>query len=162
MMYVIQCRTGRELVIGQVLIRLGYDIKIPEKYMFIRRAGEWKKERHLVFTGYIFLESGTVLSAEDYYKIKKADGVINFIGQGEPKTLTETERQYVNWLWNKAKPLEPSNVYVTREGQKMVMSGPLKNYRGEYVDINVRQRRAKVLISICGRKYKVTLPITII
>ena len=44
----------------------------------------------------------------------------------------------------------------------MLMSGPLKRYGGEWAAIDVRQKRAKVFVTICGKRYKVTLPIEVI
>ena len=88
MMYVVQTKTGCELSSGVLLRRLGFNIKIPEKLMNIRRGGTWRLEKKLVFTGYIFLESDKSITEKDYYKVKNTDGVINFIGR-------ENRRQYV-------------------------------------------------------------------
>lgn len=162
MMYVIQTKTGCELSSGDILSKCGFNIKIPEKLMSIRRCGVWKSEKKLVFTGYIFLETDSSITAEDYYKVKNTDGVINFIGKGKPQSIYETEIPFINWLWNNGKPIEPSKVFVTVDGRKMIMSGPLRKYCGEYASIDIRQRRAKTVISICGIKHKVTLPIELI
>ena len=76
--------------------------------------------------------------------------------------MYECETGYINWLWNNGKPIEPSKVFVTSGGEKMIMSGPLKKYSGEYAEIDIRQRRAKIKIPICGVYRNVTLPIEII
>ena len=55
-MYVIQTKAGCELSAGELLRRKGFNVKIPEKLMYIRRGGLWKLERHLIFTRYIFLD----------------------------------------------------------------------------------------------------------
>lgn len=162
MMYVIQTKTGCELSSGVLLRRLGFNIKIPEKLMSIRRGGVWKSEKKLVFIGYIFLETDRFITVKDYYKVKNTDGVINFIGKGKPQTIYETEVPFINWLWNNGKTIEPSRVFVTVDGRKMIMSGPLRKYSGEYASIDIRQRRAKTVITICGIKHKVTLPIKLI
>lgn len=130
--------------------------------MSIRRSGVWKSEKKLVFIGYIFLETDRYITVKDYYKVKNTDGVINFIGKGKPQTIYETEVPFINWLWNNGKPIEPSRVFVTVDGRKMIMSGPLRKYGGEYASIDIRQRRAKTVITICGIKHKVTLPIELI
>ena len=162
MMYVVQTKTGCELSSGVLLKRLGFNIKIPEKLMSIRRGGIWRLEKKLVFTGYIFLESDKSITEKDYYKVKNTDGVINFIGKGKPQAIRENEIPFINWLWNNGKPIEPARVFVTVDGRKMIMSGPLRKYGGEYASIDIRQRRAKTVISICGIKHKVTLPIELI
>ena len=111
MMYVVQTKTGCELSYGVLLKRLGFNIKIPEKLMSIRRGGIWRLEKKLVFTGYIFLESDKSITEKDYYKVKNTDGVINFIGKGKPQEIRENEIPFINWLWNNGKPIEPSRVF---------------------------------------------------
>ena len=161
-MYVIQTKTGCELSVSKALKRLGFDIKAPEKIMNIRHGGVWRNQKYLIFTGYIFLDMNKEITPEDYYSIKNTDGVINFLGKGKPSIMTEDERQYINWLWNGGDPIKPSKVYKTVTGAIMVMSGMLKKYPGEYIDFDIRRRRAKVKISFCGVQKKVTLPIEII
>ena len=162
MMYVIQTKSGYELSVSNVLKRLGFDIKVPEKIMSIHRQGKWVEQKYLVFTGYIFIEITGEITPHIYYSIKNTDGVINFLGKGTPTPITEVERQYINWLWNNDEPIKPSKVFKTNAGATMVMSGMLKRYPGEYIDFDIRHRRAKVKISFCGVQKKVTLPIKII
>ena len=161
MMYVIQTKTNCEQSAAEFLRTKGFKIKVPEKLMYIRRGGLWKLERHLVFTRYIFLDIDN-LKPETYYRIKNSDGVINFIGGGNPQSMYMQESRYIDWLWNNGQPIEPSKVFVTAGGEKMIMSGPLKKYSGEYADIDIRQRRAKIKIPICGVYKNVTLPLEII
>ncbi len=159
MMYVIQTKSGCELSVSNVLEKLGFNVKVPEKIMSIRQGGIWKSQKYLIFTGYVFLEIAGEIAPHIYYSIKNTDGVINFLGKGNPSHITEAERQHINWLWNDGNPIEPSKVYKTVTGAIMVMSGTLKKYPGEYVDFDIRHRRAKVKISFGGVQKKVTLPI---
>jgi transcriptional antiterminator NusG len=75
--------------------------------------------------------------------------------------MTEPERQYINWLWNGGKPIEPSKVYVTSDGQKLFLSGALRKYSGEAA-IDIRRRRVKISISICGVYRRITFPIELV
>lgn len=134
MMYVIQTKAGCELSAGDLLKRKGFNVKIPEKLMYIRRGGMWKLEKHLIFTRYIFLDIDDV-KPEAYYRIKNSDGVINFIGGGNPQSMHEHEIGYINWLWNNGKPIEPSRIRVTIDNDIIVLSGILKKFATE---INVR------------------------
>lgn len=158
-MYVLQVKTGCEVSAGKTLREMGYNVKVPEKTMNVRHGGVWKLRRYLVFTGYIFLDADSIMP-NDYYRIKETAGVVKFIGGGNPLSMSETERQYICWLWNGGKPIEPSKVFVTVNGQKMILSGLLRKY--DYADINVRQRRARVMIPICGVLHKITLPIEVV
>lgn len=157
-MYVIQTKAGCELSAGELLKRKGFNVKIPETLMYIRRGGLWRFEKRLIFTRYIFLDIDDV-KPETYYRIKNSEGVINFIGCGNPQSMYEHEIGYINWLWNNGKPIEPSRIRVTIDNDIIVLSGILKKFAAE---INVRQRRAKIKIPICGVYKNVTLPIEII
>lgn len=159
MMFVIQVKTGCEASAAATLTRLGFNIKAPQKVMRIRKGGVWKHEVKPVFPGYIFLEADTYIEAAGYYKVKKTSGVVNFLGKGEPQRIQTSEAEYINWLWNSGAPLNVSKVFVTPEGKKMIMSGPLRNYSGEYIEFDLRQKRAKIRIPICGVIRNVTLPI---
>lgn len=158
-MYVIQTRSGGELSVARTLEKRGYKVKVPTKIMSVRRCGEWRESEYLVFAGYIFLDYIGKIIPFDYYNVKNSEGVINFIGGGTPLPVTEAEKQYIDWLWNGGKPIEPSKVYKTIGGAIMVMSGTLKNYPGKYIDFDIRQRRAKLKVAICGAERKITLPI---
>ena len=50
MMYVIQIKTGCEQSAAKLLREQGFNIKVPEKLMYIRRGGLWKLEKRLIFT----------------------------------------------------------------------------------------------------------------
>ena len=156
-MYAVQTKTGSEHACAGFLGRLGYEAKAPEKIMIIRRGGTWLHERKLIFSGYIFIDSEEI-KPEDYYRIKNVSGVINFLGKGSPEKLSEPERQHINWLWNGGKPIEPSKIYVTAEGIKSILSGPLRKYRGGYIDYDLRHKRVRIEISVCGVSKRVTLP----
>ncbi len=160
-MYVIQTKTGFELASSKIIEKMGYKAKVPEKIMLIRHGGSFKKQKYLIFKNYIFLDENKI-TPKDYYHIKIISGVINFIGGGTPIAMTEQERQYILWLWNCGNPIEPSKVFVSSDGAKMIMSGILQNYNGKYINFNIRQRRAKIKIPICGVDRNITVPIEIL
>ena len=107
-MYVVQTKSRCEINSGDLLRKIGYNIKIPEKVMCIRRKGVWNKEKKLVFSRYIFLDIADEITPEDYYAIKNTSGVINFVGHGKPQMMSEDECGYIEWLWNNGKPIEAS------------------------------------------------------
>ena len=160
-MFVIQTKTGCEKEAAAALINKGYDIRIPEKMMNIRRQGRFIYQQYLIFSGYIFMNADDI-PPNVYYDVKNSAGVINFLGRGKPTPLTETEKRYINILWNGGMPILPSKVYKTVTGALMVMSGILKKYPMEIVKADIRHKRAKVEIPICGTIKKITLPIEVL
>lgn len=158
-MYVLQVRSGYETSVCQELGKKGFDAVLPTRQEFIRRGGTWSIYEKIIFTQYVFLRFE--LTEESYYRIKKIDGVVRFLGfeNGVPQLLTPAEQSYIEWLWNGGKSIEPSKIYVTPSGDKMIMLGLLRKYSGDEIEYNLRQRKANVFIDIAGRKHKITLPV---
>ena len=158
-MYVIQVRSGYEFSVCQELRNQGFDAVLPIRQEFIRHGGQWKIHEKIVFTQYVFIR--LKLTEESYYRIKKIDGVVRFLGfeHGFPQPLNYAERSYIEWLWNFGNPVKPSKIYVTPSGDKMIMSGILRKYSGNEIEYNLRQRKANIFIEIAGRKHKVVLPV---
>ncbi len=157
-MYVLQVRSGYEFSVCEELKRQGFDVVFPVRQEYIRRGGKWSIYEKIIFTQYVFLRFE--LTEENYYRIKKIDGVVRFLGfeNGVLQPLNHAEQKYIEWLWNDGKPVEPSKIYVTPSGDKMIMSGILRKYSGDEIEYNLRQRKANIFIDIAGRKHKITLP----
>lgn len=162
MMYVFQVKPGSDLEVAAALRKRGYFIRCPQRTMSIRKDGKWTERTEPVFAGYLFLEYPYKhpLNHVQYYDICKTDGVVGFLKNGtEPAELAEHEEQYIQWLWNNGKPIAPSKVYKTAEGDLMIMDGVLRDYCDSIISVNLRQRRAKVCVPICGKDYRITLPV---
>lgn len=158
-MYVLQVRSGYEISVCQELRKQGFDAVLPTRQEFIRRGGTWSIYDKIIFTQYIFIRFE--ITEESYYRIKKIDGIVRFLGfeNGILQPLNDFEQKYIEWLWNGGKPVEPSKIYVTPSGDKMIMSGMLRKYSGDEIEYNLRQRKANIFIDIAGRKHKITLPV---
>ncbi|MDE5834103.1 MAG: hypothetical protein K2H26_01125 [Ruminococcus sp.] len=158
-MYVLQVRSGYENSVCQELRNQGFDVILPVRQEYVRRGGQWKICEKIIFTQYVFIRSE--ITDENYYRIKKTDGVVRFLGfeNGTLQPLDNAELHYIEWLWNAGKPIEPSKIYVTPSGDKMIMSGILRKYSGNEIEYNLHQRKANIFIDISGRKHKVILPV---
>ncbi len=158
-MYVLQVRSGYEFSVCEELKRQGFDAVLPVRQEYIRHSGKWSIYEKIIFTQYVFLRFE--LTEENYYRIKKIDGVVRFLGfeNGVLQPLNHAEQKYIEWLWNDGKPVEPSKIYITPSGDKMIMSGILRKYSGDEIEYNLRQRKANIFIEIAGRRHKITLPV---
>lgn len=157
-MYVLQVRYGCEIPVCQKLRKQGFDAVLPTVQEYIRRGGKWSIHEKIIFTQYVFIRFEP--NEDNYYKIRKIDGVVRFLGYNQP--LKNSEQKYIEWLENDGNPIEPSKIFVTPDGDKMIMSGILRNYSGTEIDYNLRQRKASVFITIAGREHKIMLPIVCI
>lgn len=157
-MYVLQVKSGCEFSVCKELRKQGFDAVLPTVQEYIRRGGKWSIHKKIIFTQYLFIRFEP--NEYDYYKIREIDGVVRFLDCNQP--LKYSEQEYVKWLENGGKPIEPSKIYVTPNGDKMIISGILRNYSGTEIDYNLRQRKASVFITIAGREHKITLPIVCI
>lgn len=157
MMYVLQVRPGYEEAAVRLIADKGYTAMCPTEEIYIRFQGQWHKRLKLVFTQYIFVECE--LTDESYYNIRSVFGVVRFLGFGSPEPLKADEQEYIRLLWNKGKPIEASKVYTTLSGDKMVLSGILREYRDNIVSLDLRQRRAKVSVTLLGKPHTITLPV---
>ncbi len=158
-MYVLQVRSGYEISVCQELEKQGFNAVLPIRQEFIRRGGTWNIYEKIIFTQYVFIR--LEITEESYYRIRKIDGVVRFLGfeNGVLQPLNNAEQKYIEWLWNGGKPIEPSKIYVTPSGEKIIMSGILRKYSGEEIEYNLRQRKANIFIEIAGRKHRITLPV---
>ena len=156
-MYVLQVKPGYEEAAVRLISDKGYAAMCPMEEIYIRFQGQWHKKLKLVFTQYIFVECE--LTDEAYYQIRSVSGVVRFLGCGNPEPLRPDEREYIRLLWDKGKPIEASKVYTTLSGEKMVLSGILRNYSDKIVHLDLRQRRAKVAVTLLDKPHTITLPV---
>lgn len=154
-MYVLQVKSGYEISACNELKKHGFDAVLPTVMQYVRQGGKWNLHEKIIFTQYIFIRLEP--SEENYYQIRKIDGIVRFLDYSQP--LKYSEQKYIEWLENGGKPIEPSKIYVTASGDKMIISGILRKYSGTEIDYNLRQRKASIFIEIAGQKHRITLPI---
>ncbi len=154
MIYVLHVQTGRELAIRDELKRRYIRAMVPREICLERRKGKTERRERTIMPGYVFID--IVLDLKTYYMIRNVPYVIKFLNDGNPVALSEKEAEYITWLNNGGKPLEPS--YLNPDGT--LMAGPLKSYEKSIVSMNKRARRAKLLIDLMGKQHEVSLSVT--
>ena len=153
-MYVLQVKSGYEISACNELKKRGFDAVLPTVQEYIRRGGKWDLHEKIIFTQYLFIRFDP--DEKNYYEIMKTDGVVRLLDCNQP--LKHSEQKYIEWLENGGKPIEPSKIYITANGDKMIMSGILRKYSGNEIDYNLRQRKASIFIEIAGKNHRITLP----
>lgn len=159
MMYVLQVKPGTDLHVAVQLRKKGHLVRCPQKTMEIRNGGLWSSRTEPIFPGYLFVEE--VIDRKRYDSICQTDGVIGFVKSLGSKVgmLMPCEEAYIRWLWNGGRTITASRIYTTSRGDKMVMSGVLRNYWDNIIHLDLRHRRAKIKIPLCGHDYTIALPV---
>lgn len=156
--YILHTYSGYESMVKDSLLRLIennnlsdsiVDVKIPTEQTIEEKANGKKKvvERKLL-PCYVFIKM--IYSNQLWYLITNTRGVTGFCGpQGRPIPMREEEIRKMR--------LED---YVTdadfkAEDRVSIDSGPLEGFLGTIVSINDEQQRAKVEITMFGRKQEV-------
>lgn len=159
-MYVLQVKSGHEKSAAESLKNLGFLAYCPTRMQEIRFKSIWHKVEKIIFSQYIFVKCE--LTDDVYYKIKSVTGIVRFVGFGSPEALRKHEKEYVKLLNNDGKPIEPSKIFVTVNGDKMIISGILRQYQDKIISLDLRQKRAKIELEISGKVHRITLPVTAI
>lgn len=156
-MYVLQVKFRKESQVKNSLEKMGFSVFSPTEEIVIRSKGKWKSQIKLIFPQYIFVECE--LTAENFRRIKSTHGVVRFLGAETPEPLPDDEKEYIMILNNGGEIVRASEIEVSKDGTKKVISGMLKNYENKIYFINLRQRRAGIEIELCGKKHFLTLPV---
>lgn len=157
-MYVLQVKYNKEIQVKNTLEEQGFSVFQPTAEILIRNKGNWKSQIKPLFPQYIFVECE--MTAENYRSIKSVSGVVRFLGAENPEPLPADEKEYIMLLNNGGEIVRASEVEVSPDGTKKVVSGMLKKYEDKIVFINLRQRRAGIELELCGKKHFLILPVT--
>jgi transcriptional antiterminator NusG len=157
--YVAQVITGKEQRIMDALRRAEYRALAPSKIMRERVHGEWRERERRLFPGYVFAYCS--MTPEDYYAITATPHVIRLLGSGKPEPVTEDEAERLLQIGGDGTPLGASDVRIDN-GRITVLSGPLMGCEGAISQIDRRQRRAVVELTVARHMQHVTLAIKII
>ena len=156
-MYVLQVKPSSEEYVVSELRKLGFNAMCPTEKIHIRRGGQWHEAEKLLFTQYVFVECD--LTDKSYYSIRSVFGTVRFLGFGKPEPLKKDEQEQIRLLNNGGKPIEASKIYVTSTGEKMIMSGILRDHSDSIIYLDLRQRKAKVRIRFADKEHVITLPV---
>lgn len=156
-MYVLQVKFRKESQVKNSLEKMGFSVFSPTEEIVIRSKGKWKSQIKLIFPQYIFVECE--MNPENYRRIKSTHGVVRFLGADRPEPLPDDEKEQILILNNGGEIVRASEIEVSKNGTKKVVSGMLKNYENKIYFINLRQRRAGIEIELCGKKHFLTLPV---
>ncbi len=144
-------RSGWNDVVLQVLVP-------TEKIFKIQKGKKVTKERNF-FPGYILVEtSNGKLSGEIIQGIRSINGVINFLGEGQPVPLRKSE---VNRILGKVDEMQEmgetiNEPFIVDETIKII-DGPFNDFNGVIEEVLEDKKKLKVIVKIFGRRTPVEL-----
>lgn len=160
--YVLQVKTGDEVMVRKHLINIGVIAHSPQEQRLIHKGGEWQPKLYTLFNGYVFVQCE--FNADTYYKVKSIPSVIKWLGTApaSPTPLSCAEAEWIRELSNGDKPLEPSNLTVDSDGNNIVTSGVLKSFERSIVKIDRHAKKATIEITVANETKSIQLGIEIL
>lgn len=156
--YVVHTLSGQESKVKEVLenkIKLEEmgdkinDILIPTENVSEVKSGKKRISERKFFPGYILIHME--MTEESWYFVKNTNGIIGFIGGGQPVPLVESEFESIQQQINdRKKSVRPKIKFEKGETVK-IKEGPFVNFSGVIEDIMPERGKLKVMITIFGR-----------
>ena len=163
--YVVQVRTGREEAILQLVKKIVdrtvlIDCFVPYCERLKRYRGEWHKEQHILFPGYIFLVTGQV--EELFLQLKKIPEFVKILRNGmEFIPVKEEEKGILKKMGGESHLSEISTGVII--GDKVaITSGPLAKIKGDIIYIDRHKRMAIMRIEMFDRQLMLKMGLEIV
>lgn len=157
--YVVHTRTGYENKVKTDLEKTVenrkmqdriLEMKIPTEEIIEIKDGKKKTVSRKLYPCYLMVKM--VMDSETWYIVRNASGVTGFVGQGsDPVPLSEEEVELMNVE-------RPPVVLDIAEGEEVrIVDGPLENFNGKVVLVDVDHQKLRVIVNMFGRETPVEL-----
>lgn len=135
---------------------------VPKRERMKKFGGTWNKVEEILFHGYVFVISER--PQELYRELKQIPRLTRILGREKNyfTPLNEEEKELVQRLGNEEHRAELSKVQVWEGKQICVAEGPLKNYTGNVVKVDLHKREVQVKVDFMGREMKLHLGIEMV
>ncbi|MCK9266809.1 transcription termination/antitermination protein NusG [bacterium] len=162
--YILQVKTGHEDKIKKLLensddsiLKKIEQVVVPKEDIIEVVKGEKKVKSRKFWPGYILMEIDD--SADDmiWHKIKTTQGVIKFLGAGNPVPLSDIEAEKIMFEIEEKKGKATPKVEFDIGDRVEIKEGPFVNFSGMVEEVNPDKERLIVSISIFGRATPVEL-----
>jgi len=162
--YVLNTRTGYEDKVQKAIFSKKESNELPQEVNVliptenVMQVKNNKKEvrKRKFFPGYILIY--IELNKETYWVLKSINGIGNFLGDPDPKPLTQEE---VDRLMNKMDETSQSNpkpaVDFEKGEQVRITEGPFKHFMGVVDEVNLQKSKIKVIVMVFDRPTPVEL-----
>mgnify|MGYP000113929363 CR=1 FL=1 len=155
--YAVQVRTGREEAVLQLSKKIINESVLKECFIpyyerMKRYQGEWHKELHILFPGYVFLITEQIESL--FWELKRIPEFTKILGDGvESIALQEEEKKMLMEIGGRSTYLRCPRVYCG--DMVIITSGPMKKMKGTIIFIDRHKRVAIIQLDMFGRKIEI-------
>lgn len=162
--YVIQTFGGQEERTADMIRRCvpSYYIEdcfVPKRERMKKFHGCWNRVEEVLFHGYVFVISE---QPQDLYKrLRQVPKLTKVLGREDNYfiPLSEAEKKMVQGLGNEAHKTSISKIELEEGKTVQVIEGPLKDYVGNVVKLNLHKREVVVSVEFMGRDLELKMGI---
>lgn len=156
MWYVVQTLGGEEertanMIRRQVPSCYMEECFVPKRERMKKFHGSWNRTEEILFHGYVFVVSEK--PEELYQELKQIPRLTKMLGREKAFffPLNEGEEKMVRGIGGKGHKTVLSKIEL-EEGKKIrVVEGPLKDYAGDVVKVNLHKREVVVRVEFMGK-----------
>jgi len=135
---------------------------VPKRDRLKRFQGAWHKVEEILFPGYVF--GITERPGELYEDLRKIPKLTKVLGREEQYfiPLSKKEETLVRKLGGREHRTGISMVEVLEGKRIRVVEGPLKNYMGDVIKVNLHKREVAVRVEFMGRPIELYMGIEMV
>lgn len=156
MWYVVQTFGGEEEKTADMIRRTvppSYieECFVPKRDRMKKFHGVWNKMEEILFHGYVFADSGR--PEELYRELRKIPKLTKVLGREDACffPLTEEEERLVRRIGDENHKTGMSKIEIDPGKKLRVIEGPLKDYVGDVVRVNLHKREVVVRVEFMGK-----------
>lgn len=167
MWYVIQTLGGEEEKTANVIRNMISPDLIRECFVLKRERikkfhGNWNKTEEVLFRGYAFVVSER--PGELYEQLRRVPKLTRVLGREDNFffSLGEKEEKLIRGLGGRKHKTSLSRIAVGERRELQVIDGPLKDYAGHMVKMDLHKREVTVRVEFMGRTLELKMGIEIV
>ena len=167
MWYVIQTIGGKEEETADMIRKMvssNYmeECFIPKRERMKKFHGSWNKVEEILFHGYVFVVSEK--PEKLYQKLKQFPRLTKLLGREKDYffPLNIQERNVIREIGNKEHITSISKVMIDKNKKVYILDGPLKNYMGNTIKVDLHRREIVIQLEFIGRTVKLHMGIEIV
>lgn len=167
MWYVIQTFSGEEERIANMIERgistsFIQECFIPKREKLKKYRGKWNKVEEVLFPGYVF--AVTEYPRELYQELKTIPRLTRLLGKEGQFffSLSQAEENFVRRIGNQEHKTEVSMIEVEEGKRIRVIDGPLRDYVGDVVKVNLHKKEVLVRVEFMGREMELKLGVEMV
>lgn len=131
-----------------------FNVLVPKEKKIKIKGGKRVTTEEKIFPGYVLVEM--IVTDESWYHVRNTPNVTGFIGSGTiPTPISEDEMQQLFKTTQEESPSFQSD--FTKDMLVRIVNGPFKDHEGKVSEVDGKNGKVKVMVTIFGREVPVEL-----